>query len=256
MVVVVVVVVGWWTTMSHRCDRDRASGFAPGNFPGRRSRRHRPTRRREPSGQRANHPDFRGARVHRRRHPCPDFPDCRFRPENGGRRSPCGNGRRRGRLGPSDCRRPRPGSAHRSRVGALRWIRRYRRSSEGWRARCPRVAWRHRRRDGRRRGRLVRCCRRHQPNRRRRRATTTGATAGADCRRGELAGSRAHRSAPGSTAGRGGGRHSQLDVAAAGGDPGGRRPDVERHHPDEGDEDDGGTREDATGSSDADDEAL
>ena len=86
--------------------------------------------------------------------------------------------------------------------------------------------------------------------------TTTGATAGADGRRGELAGGRTHRSAPGSTAGRGGRRGSQLDVAAAGGDPRGRRPDVERHHPDEGHEDDGGTREDATGSSDADDEAL
>ncbi len=98
-------------------------------------------------------------------------------------------------------------------------------------------------------------CRRRCRRRRRRRPTRATATvAEASWPDAALTGvprRRRHRCQP-----TGGGRAAQLDVAAAGRDARGRGPDVERDDPDQGDEDDRCTGEQAAGGPDADDEAL
>src|SRR3954468_3366214 len=78
-----------------------------------------------------------------------------------------------------------------------------------------------------------------------------------DGRRGELARRSAdRRGATGATGSALGRRRcgAQLHVAAAGRDARRGGPDVERHHADQGDEDDRGTGQHAAGSADADDE--
>ena len=80
-----------------------------------------------------------------------------------------------------------------------------------------------------------------------------------DGRGGQLAGRGAQRSTCGTrdtAATRRGRPRAQLDVAAAGRETRGRRPDVERHDTEQRDEDDRGTGEQAPGGPDADDEAL
>jgi hypothetical protein len=80
-----------------------------------------------------------------------------------------------------------------------------------------------------------------------------------DGRGGQLAGRGAQRSTCGTRdtgATRRGRPRAQLDVAAAGRETRGRRPDVERHDTEQRDEDDRGTGEQAPGGPDADDETL
>ena len=80
-----------------------------------------------------------------------------------------------------------------------------------------------------------------------------------DGRGGQLAGRGAQRSTCGTrdtAATRRGRPRAQLDVAAAGRETRGRRPDVERHDTEQRDEDDRGTGEQAPGGPDADDETL
>ena len=244
--------------MTPRCDRAAASGRRPWHFSGSEPcRTHRPTH--SDGGRRGVtariDPACRGA-------PCPwppsplhdRFPDRRFRSESAGRTEPLWERSSSRPLGAFGAVVPGGDRLHRSRVGPSGRIRR--RSSEELAGVLPEGGGR----PGAEMAAGVAAAALLPPPPAAPPPppppTATGATAAADGRRGELAGSRAHRSAPRSTAGRGGGRRSQLDVAAAGRDSRGRRPDVERHDPDEGDEDDRGTREDAPGRADADDEAL